>query len=266
MDGDALAPMLRLAIEAAEAPRATILAHYRQEHLPTDIKADGSPVTIADRKAEQEIRGLLRSAPESRGFAILGEEFGLDEGDARYCWLIDPIDGTSAFARGLPTYGTIIALIDRETDRPLAGAIHLPSTAETYAAARGLGAFCNGQPIRASDRHDLTAAILSLPDPYQFRSAGLEDGYFKLYPEVEHICGLSSCFAHAMAARGSVDAILEPWLNPWDIKATEVIVEEAGGTCLLRKSKRQPEDGRLSLDGLFGSPRLVEQIARIVDF
>ena len=94
----------------------------------------------------------------------------------------------------------------------------------------------------------------------------MEDDYRRLRDQVPHLRGYPDCFAHAMTARGALDATLESWLNTWDVMATEVLIEEAGGAFLLRHCRAQPDDGRLALDTLFGSPPLVEKIARLIEF
>src|SRR4029453_3521694 len=129
------------------APRGRleiILAGFRSAALLVEAKGDGTPVTAADREAELAIRRSLRGSSEFGGFGILGEEGGSDGEAGEYRWIVDPIDGTRGFARGLPTFGTLIALEETTSERALIGVIHLPLTDETLAGARGLGATRNG--------------------------------------------------------------------------------------------------------------------------
>ncbi len=266
MDQHRLGRCLEVAVSAATAPGTTILSYFRKSDLAVDIKGDGSPVTAADKAAETEIRKVLAAAPETAEFDIVGEEFGATGGGHRFYWLIDPIDGTKSFANGLPTFGTLLALMDRETGEPLAGVIHMPALSETYAAGKGLGATCNGLPIRASDCRDLDTAIVSASDACQFAETGIEAAYGRLRAQTPYLRGYGDCFAHAMAARGAVDASFETWLNDWDVRAAQAIVVEAGGGFLIRQSKRQPADGGIAYDALFGSKALVERIAEVVDF
>jgi len=265
LDRDGLAEALALGVRAVEAAGAITLEYWRRPDLAVEAKADGSPVTAADRAAEREIRALLKQSAFG-GLDVVGEEMGLEGGGSRHYWLIDPIDGTKSFTRGLPLYGVMLALVDRKAETALAGVIGLPALAETYAAARGLGAVCNGETIRASAATELAGAVISAPDAHQFRQSGLEAGYRRLRDRVRWLRGYSDCFAHAMAARGAVDAALDPSLSPWDAMASQVIVEEAGGAFLLRKSVEPPGGDGSRLDVLLGSPPLVDEIARIVDF
>src|SRR5262245_33457961 len=134
LDRAALGRARDLAAAAARAPNDLILAWFRFPGLTVESKADGTPVTAADRDAELTIRRCLRESSEFGGFPILGEEGGQDGQVGEYRWIVDPIDGTRGFARGLPTFGTLVALEETARDRALVGAIHLPLTNETLAA------------------------------------------------------------------------------------------------------------------------------------
>lgn len=261
MQPDALARALELAIAAALAPRGRILASFRSEDLRADRKADGSPVTAADRDAERIVRERIRGSREFGAVEILGEEAGLEGPAGVYRWIIDPIDGTRAFTRGLPTFGTIVALEERATGRALVGAIHLPASGETVSAARGLGAFRNGVRIQASRCERLDDAIISAPDLAQFREAGCPELYYTLHGSFERVRGYTDCWAHVQAIAGAVDVVVDPGLSAWDIKATEVLIEEAGGTQVQRSSST---GGRV--DTIFGSSALVEPLARRLAF
>src|SRR5581483_111558 len=183
VDPDRLRRALEVAVAAATAPAPLILAAFRSPALATEAKADGTPVTAADREAEATIRAALRRAGEWGTLEILGEEGGADGEPGPLRWIIDPIDGTRAFARGLPTFGTIVALEETASRRALVGVIHLPAAGETLAAARGLGArrggTGGGMEVRASRAGDLRTAIVSVPDLAEFRAAGMAEGYHR---------------------------------------------------------------------------------------
>jgi histidinol-phosphatase len=256
-----LARMLELAIRAATAPTASILSGFRNPNLSVERKSDGSPVTPFDREAEQQIRQILASDAD-HAWPVLGEEYGGDTTGAQYRWVVDPIDGTMPYSRGLPYFGTLLALEDAPARRALVGVIQLPAFSELYTATRGLGAHCNGSAISVAPRRELTDCLISVPEIQKFRLAGLADGYERLASAFRHFRGNGDCWMHAMAARGAVDAVVEFTLNRWDIAATEVIVEEAGGSFFTRPSRTTPG----KYDTVFGSPYAAEQIVKLLDF
>jgi histidinol-phosphatase len=253
--------ILELARRAALGPSARILSGFRNPALAVEHKSDNSPVTAFDREAEQHIREILQSDPEIQ-WPVLGEEFGGDTAGSPYRWLVDPIDGTMPYSRGLPFFGTLVAFEETGSHRALAGAIQLPAHAELYTAARGMGAHCNGTPITVAPRRDLADCVVSAPEIQKFRAAGLAAGYEALGATVRYFRGNADCWMHAMAARGAFDVVVEFSLNRWDIAATEVIVEEAGGLFLTRPS-RTVED---KYDIVLGSPYATEQVMRLLDF
>ncbi|HEU5170091.1 MAG TPA: inositol monophosphatase family protein [Gemmatimonadales bacterium] len=261
MDRARLARALELAVAAATAPRARILASFRSPALRAEAKADGSPVTAADRDAEAIVRAALRGSPEFGGLEILGEEGGLEGGPSPFRWIIDPIDGTRGYARGLPTFGTIVALEETASARALVGVIHLPASGETVSAARGLGCFRDGRPARASAVAAFEDAILSAPDLAQFREAGCPELYHWLHGSFERVRGYTDCWAHVQAVGGALDVVIDPGLSPWDVRATQVLIEEAGGKQLVR-----PSHAPGKVDVMFGSPALVEALAQRLGF
>jgi len=256
-----IARLLELATQAALAPSARILSGFRNPSLPVERKADGSPVTPYDREAEQQIRQILRSDPHNL-WPVLGEEYGGDTAGSQYRWVVDPIDGTMPYSRGLPYFGTLIAFEDAPAKRALVGVIQLPAFSELYTAGRGLGAHCNGTAIGVAPQRELADCLISVPDIHKFRLAGLAEGYERLGVVVRHFRGSGDCWMHAMAARGAVDAVVEFTLNRWDIAATEVLVEEAGGRFFIRTSKTAPG----KYDTVFGSPYAAEQIVELLGF
>jgi histidinol-phosphatase len=256
-----IARMLDLATRAAVAPSSLILSGFRNPGLPVEFKSDGSPVTRFDREAEQQIRQILGSDAE-QVWPVLGEEFGGDTTGAQYRWVVDPIDGTMPYSRGLPYFGTLIAFEDVSAQHALAGVIQLPAFSELYTAGRGLGARCNGTAISVAPRRELTDCMISAPEIQKFRQAGLAEGYERLASAIRYFRGNGDCWMHAMAARGSVDAVVEFTLNRWDIAATEVLVEEAGGLFFTRPSRITPG----KFDTVFGSPFAAEQTVKLLDF
>jgi histidinol-phosphatase len=233
---------------AADRARIEILPRFRSVEIET--KGDGSPVTEADRAAERAIRGHLRSAfPD---FAITGEEFG-DEGNGGPRWIIDPIDGTIGFSRGIPLFTTLIALVVDE--EPVFGLIDCPALDERYVGWRGGGCRRNGVPVRVSTEDDLSRALVSHGDLYCFDEFGARETFDRLAREVRMLRGYTDAFGHAQVLGGGVDAMVDLSLNVWDAAATQILVSEAGGRCLTRTGPK----GKLGL--VFGSPPLVEQLA-----
>ncbi len=257
-----LQDLLELAKRAATAPAGMILEGFRSPQLQVDIKADGSVVTRSDREAERLIRQIVAGAGP---WPLLGEEFGLGDSQVvapTHRWVLDPIDGTLGYTRGLPTFGTLLAFESLQPQRALVGVIHLPAAAETYSAARGLGAWCNGASIHVAPDRSIREYIVAHVPAVNFERARLSAGFERLMRAGTHLRGCHDCWSHAMAARGALDALVELGLNRWDIAATEVIVEEAGGACRIRPSHYGPG----KFDVVLGNVRAVDEIARIIGF
>jgi histidinol phosphatase-like enzyme (inositol monophosphatase family) len=249
LDFEAIA---RAAESAADAARREVLPRFRSVGVET--KADGSPVTEADRAAERAIRARLREAFPT--FAIHGEEYGVDGPGGAPVWLVDPIDGTIGFSRGIPLFSTLIALVDE--GEPVFGLIDLPTVGERYLGWRGGGAWRNGKACRVSQESDLRRAIVSHGDPYCFERWGESAAFLRMAREIPLLRGYTDGFGHAQVVGGGIDAMLDLDLNPWDAAPTQVLVPEAGGRCV---TLRGP-GGKLGL--LFGSAALVEQLAEFL--
>jgi len=257
---DALLPeLLQLAIDATRSVEEEILSGFRSPRLNTERKSDGSPVTEFDRNAETRLRAYL-ARHQPADWPVLGEEFGDTSQGARYRWVIDPIDGTLAFSRGLPTFGTLLAFEDVAENRALVGVINVPAMGETYSAARGLGAWCNGKRVRVANPRALGDCIISAPAEHYFRLAGIADSEAQLRAQAPHLRCYADCWAHAMVARGSIDALVEFRLARWDIAATEVIVEEAGGRAMVWPATYAAG----KYDAIIGSPTAAVEVAAII--
>jgi histidinol phosphatase-like enzyme (inositol monophosphatase family) len=249
MAGLDLEGLARVAEAAAEAARREILPRFRK--VGFEIKQDGTPVTEADRAAERAIRAVLRDATPEIG--ILGEEYGA-EGSGGLRWVVDPIDGTISFTRGLPLFGSLIALV--EDERALLGLIDLHALGERTVGWRGGGVRCNGAPVRVSRCTDLREAIVAHGDPVALEGFGHKAAWLNLARDLPRLRGYTDCFGHAQVVRGSVDAMVDLSLNFWDAAASQVLVEEAGGRCeTLRLDRRE-----YPLGLVMGSPPLVERL------
>jgi histidinol-phosphatase len=246
---------LDVALEAARAAAVPILAHFRTPNLSADYKGDGSPVTIADQKAERAIREVLEA--RTPFFDILGEEEGFIDNGRRYRWIVDPIDGTISFSRGVPLFGTLIGLEDRDTGEHVLGVIHLPAIGETYSGGKGLGAWCGSERLSIPDRgigEAYSSALVGGGDPLWFAEAARENSH-DLVSKLPLFRGCSDCFAHAMVLRGAFGANVDPGLAHWDLAATAALIPEAGGVV---HSVPSSMDGKI--DAIFGAPTLVEHL------
>ena len=261
MDTTKLKHLLALSIRAAQTPAGLLIDYFSDLALSVERKGDGSPVSIADREAETAIRNVLQGDPVGADFDVLGEEFGEKGSKMRYRWLIDPIDGTRSFVNRIPLFGTIVALEDREAGKALIGVIHLPMLNVTYSAARGLGCVCNGTAVSVTGEADLETSIIATGDIAQFTSAGCEGMFRQLANACPYLRGYTDCFGHTLVIKGSAGAMVDPALNPWDAAATQVLVEEAGGTIVTRPSRAEHK-----IDALFGAPKLVEQLVALLHF
>jgi myo-inositol-1(or 4)-monophosphatase len=239
----------RAAEAAAEAARRETLPRFRR--VAVETKGDGSPVTEADRAAERAIRRELHAAfPD---FAIVGEEYGA-EGDADAPrWVVDPIDGTIGFSRGIPLFTTLIALV--VAGEPVFGLIDCPALGERYLGWKGGGCRRNGEPTFVSAETDLRRAIVSHGDPFCFEAFGASGVFQRMARECPLLRGYTDAFGHALVLSGGVGAMVDLYLNPWDAAATQVLVPEAGGRCVTLPER----GGKLGL--VFGSPALVGQLA-----
>lgn len=213
---------------AAEVARHAggITLGYFQSGVEADLKEDESPVTIADREAEQEIRRLIGQAYPDDG--ILGEEFGRQEGSSGRVWIVDPIDGTKTFVQGVPLYGVLIGLDSAEG--VLAGAAYLPALDEMVCAARGEGCWWNGQRSQVSPVSSLSAACACYTSERSFDAQNRGDIRDRVAAATRLWRGWGDCYGHILVATGRAEAMFDPVMNPWDCAPFEVIMAEAGGT------------------------------------
>jgi histidinol-phosphatase len=214
---------LSTAVEAARAAGAIAMRYYR-EGFDVALKSDMTPVTQADREAEQTIVEILGKAFPGDGF--LGEEFGQRGGGERR-WIIDPIDGTRNFVRRIPVWATLIALEER--GEVVAGVIHNPATGEMLTARRGAGAWRDRTRITVSPVAALAEAHLIHADLGLLRRSGHWDGFVRLVDATARHRGFGDYLGYALVAEGKAEIYAELDLKPWDVAACKLIVEEAGG-------------------------------------
>lgn len=192
------------------------------------VKADDSFVTDADLAAERALRAaIIRRFPDH---GIVGEEFPARNARAEFQWILDPIDGTLSFTRGIPLFGTIVGLHHR--GRPMAGVIDHPALVRRSWAGLGLGAFADGKRLRLRDLSPgakVEDELIATCDRKQFGRFMKQRLFDRLAREHSQLRVYSDCFGHTLAARGSVGAMVDYGIKIWDIAASQLLIEEAGG-------------------------------------
>ena len=220
-----LRPYLEFAVQSAyEAGRLT-LGYFGTEAARPEFKADDTPVTVADREAERLIRGRIEARYPNH--AILGEEFGESERpDSDHLWVLDPIDGTKSFVRGVPLYGVLIGLeIDGVCE---VGAAYFPALDEMVCAATGEGCYLNGRRAHVSTR-TLAQGIACFTGAASFAEHGRGASWERALAAAGSVRGWSDAYGHALVATGRAELMLDPILNPWDCGPFPPILREAGG-------------------------------------
>ncbi len=221
----AIDPDLAFALELADTADAITLARYRATDLVVDTKPDLTPVSEADRAAEDALRARIDA--ERPGDGVVGEEFGESPGTGGRRWILDPIDGTKNYVRGTPVWGTLIAL---ERDGEIVvGVASAPALRRRWWAARGTGAFADGTPIHVSRVRAVEDALLCYTSGPAFEEHGLGPQFRALAARCWEARGFSDYWGHVLVAEGSADIAVEPIMNLWDNAPLQVIVEEAGG-------------------------------------
>jgi histidinol-phosphatase len=237
---------LSLALHLADLADEITLRHFRSEHLTTWTKPDLTPVTEADRAVEQALRKCLASERPDHG--VLGEEFGA-LGTERARWVIDPIDGTKNYLRGVPVYASLIAL-ERDGDQAV-GVCSAPAMGRRWWAVRGDGAFADGRPLRVSRVDDLDSAFLCHGSVTGWEEHGLAEPFAALARRCWRTRGFGDFWMHLLVAEGAADLAAEPEVSVWDLAALKVIVEEAGGRFTdLRGAARADGGSAVSTNGL----------------
>ena len=225
-NSDSLDDLLAFALDAVWQAGRVTLAHF-QTGLAAERKADNTPVTIADRAAEQLLRRLITE--RWPGHALIGEEFGHSGGEeGGYTWIIDPIDGTKSFVSGVPLYAVLLALVKGE--EPLLGVMHFPGLNDMVYAARGRGCYWNGRPARVSAVDTLADAVLLTSDLDNYARYGREAAFRRLIDATYIQRTWGDAYGYALVATGRAEVMLDPAMALWDCGPLQVILEEAGGT------------------------------------
>tara|TARA_R110002049_G_scaffold2750_9_gene22355 strand:- start:24922 stop:25788 length:867 start_codon:yes stop_codon:yes gene_type:complete len=225
--GGRLSAMIRVAYEAGQHT----LKYFRNHDLVVDAKSDDSPVTIADRQAEQLVRKRISELfPDD---TVQGEEFDEQTGTSAYRWIVDPIDGTKSFVCGVPLYSTLLAL---ECDGdPLGGVIYIPAGAEMIVAATGQGSWYRSaddgpwQRAHVSAKSDIAEAVFVTSQVDSFDGRGAESAYKRIEKDAWLARSWGDGYGYLMVATGRADIMIDPECNAWDVAAILPIITEAGG-------------------------------------
>ncbi len=234
--------LMEAAAELARIAGDVALRHFRAS-ITVEAKADGSPVTIADRDAEHAAREWIDA--HFPGDGILGEELGIARPEAPRRWILDPIDGTKSFIRGVPLWGSLVAVVEREGDesRVLAGAAYFPALGESLVAASGAGSWWNGARCFVSEVAKVEEATVLTTDE-QFRHAPERLGAWNALAGRALLSrSWGDCYGYLLVATGRAEVMVDGILSPWDAAAFLPIIEEAGGVLTDWTGKRTPFGG-----------------------
>jgi histidinol phosphatase-like enzyme (inositol monophosphatase family) len=257
-----IAERLQFAVEIAREAGDGTLRYFRRSDLAVERKADHSPVTIADRSAEELLR--QRIGDRFPADAIIGEELGEQTGESGFQWILDPIDGTKSFIHGVPLYTTLIAVLHNE--EPQIGVIHAPALGETVYAARGNGCWytCGSaskpQAARVSQVASLNEGLLLTTEVEGFRqrpSGDATDVFVRLQRVARVARTWGDGYGYLMVATGRAEVMIDPIVNLWDAAPLLPIIEEAGGhfsdwkgNSTIRAGEALATNGRLSREVL----------------
>jgi histidinol-phosphatase len=241
---------LALGLELADIADAITLPYYEQRSFSLDWKANRTEVTEADRETESAISDEVIARRPDDG--LFGEEHGVvGNADSPWRWVIDPIDGTSNFVRGIPVWATLIALTHQEHG-PVVGVVSAPALGRRWWAATDLGAFADGRPCHVSTVSQLAEAQVCVTFSSGWDEAGLTDKLVALLQRAYRARGFGDFWQHMLVAEGAIDLAIDAiGLAPYDLAAVMVVVEEAGGIFTDRHGERSYlHDSAVSSNGL----------------
>jgi len=221
---DEASTLMQAVAEVARRAGDVALAHFRKS-LAIETKRDGTPVTVADREAEARAREWIEARFPDDG--ILGEELGVQNPNAERRWILDPIDGTKTFVRGVPLWGTLVAVAKGE--EVLAGAAYFPAVGEALVAAPGHGCWWNGAKCAVSAVADLGAATALITDERFGENPARGDAWRALSSRAAVARTWGDCYGYLLVATGRAEVMVDEILSPWDAAALFPIVREAGG-------------------------------------
>lgn len=215
---------LEFALNLCEEAAKIIRRHFRTG-LQVETKRDNTPVTAADRGAEERLRDLIRQ--HTPNYGVIGEEFGTEIGTEDRQWVIDPIDGTKAFVHGVPLFGTLLALLEK--GKAIVGIIQLPALGHVLQATAGGGAFVDGKPARVSGITQLDESLLLDGSATTMERLGHGPAWSGLRQRAKLHRGWGDCYGHFLVATGGAEVMADPIVEIWDVAPMQVILPEAGG-------------------------------------
>lgn len=262
---------LDLALSAGREAAAITLQYFRQDNYEVELKADRSPVTVADRQAEKHLRArIAQSFPQD---GILGEEFPEASGTSGYRWILDPIDGTKSFVHGVPFYGTMIGVEYAEPAGPAAasntnaeptvvlGVVFIPGLHECVYASRGQGAWlvrgdAPAKQVHVSKCDRLEDALFVTTSVQAFEKLGRREAYDAIARTARLTRTWGDCYGYLLVATGRAEVMIDPIMNLWDAAAVQPIIEEAGGSFTDWQGRRTVATG----EGVATNGLLLEQV------
>jgi len=225
---------LDFAVEIARDAGDLTLKYFRRDDLQVDRKADESPVTIADRSAEELLRAQIAKRFSRDG--IIGEEFGEQGGSSGYQWILDPIDGTKSFIHGVPLYTTLVAVL--RDGEPILGVIHAPAVGDTVYAAKGMGCWSlskrgdEPRAARVSGVKTLSESLLLTTETASFtkhRQKDALDAFLELQRTARLCRTWGDGYGYLMVATGRAEVMIDPIVSIWDAAPLQTVIQEAGG-------------------------------------
>jgi histidinol phosphatase-like enzyme (inositol monophosphatase family) len=219
-----LDPHRAFMVELAEKSGEFIRPFYGRQGLEVVLKADHSPVTAADRGAEELMRAMIKA--RFPGHGVIGEELGADRDDAEFVWVLDPIDGTKSFISAVPLFGTLIALLHE--GQPVLGCIHQPILGQLL-VGDNRSCTMGGRPMKTRDTQRIEDATLLTSDPVVIAREPGARGYQALMAKAKLARMWGDCYGYLLVATGSADVMYDPIMNPWDIAALVPVIRGAGG-------------------------------------
>lgn len=258
----AVTARLALAVEIAREAGQVTLEHFRSRDLRVERKGDDTPVTAADRRAEELLRTRIAASFPDDG--VLGEELGEEEGGSDFRWILDPIDGTRSFVHGVPLYGTLVA-IQRAGGPVEAGVVRMPALGEAVHAARGGGAWhvvgeAEAVPARVSRTSDLDEALFLTTEVESWDRRGAGEAFSMLQERAALTRTWGDCYGYLLVATGRAEVMVDPAMSLWDAAALLPVLAEAGGTFTDWRGGGRPDGG----DGLGTNGRLAGKVLEVL--